>query len=200
MCYNYYGDIMKDNIPNILEEYLLLFPEEKKRQEKLVNFLKDHTEKEFTDWNNFDGHIVASGFVYSKKDDKFLVLYHRDFKIFIYPGGHVDDTDTSILNAAIRETKEETGLSDFNLFKFTENKNIPIDIDTHEIDYNERLNLPKHFHFDFRYLFIVNKISDVHVNPEESLSYKWVDIDEIRKIHGCELALRKIEKLISRKD
>lgn len=190
---------MKDNIPNILEKYLLLFPEEKKRQEKLVNFLKDHTEKEFTDWNNFDGHIVGSGFVYSKEDDKFLVLYHKDFKMYIYPGGHVDNTDTSVLDAAIRETKEETGLNNFDLFKFTENENIPIDIDTHEIGYNERLNLPKHFHFDFRYLFTVNKISDVHLDPEESLSYKWVDINEIRKIRGCELALRKIEKLISKK-
>ena len=71
---------MKEYLLNVLNEYLLLFPDEQVRQKKLSEFLLDHVEEEFTDWNNFDGHIVASGFVYSIKDKKFLVLYHKDLK------------------------------------------------------------------------------------------------------------------------
>ena len=49
---------MKTSLLNILNEYLLLFPDEKQRQQQLIEFLSNHTTKDFTDWNNFDGHIV----------------------------------------------------------------------------------------------------------------------------------------------
>ena len=187
---------MKTSLLNILNEYLLLFPDEKQRQQQLIEFLSNHTTKDFTDWNNFDGHIVASGFVYSLEDEKFLVLYHNDLKMYLYPGGHVDDNDNSILSAADREVKEETGLVDFKLLELTKNKMVPIDIDTHRIGYNERLNLPEHFHFDFRYLFVIDKISDIHIDTEEMSDYKWIDINELRNDLNYEKVAKKIERLL----
>lgn len=47
---------------------------------------------------------------------------------------------------------EKTGLSNLEQLKLFENEQIPVDIDTHLIGYNKRLNLPAHYHFDFRYL------------------------------------------------
>lgn len=187
---------MKTSLLNILNEYLLLFLDEKQRQQQLIEFLSNHTTKDFTDWNNFDGHIVASGFVYSLEDEKFLVLYHNDLKMYLYPGGHVDDNDNSILSAAEREVKEETGLVDFKLLELTKNKMVPIDIDTHRIGYNERLNLPEHFHFDFRYLFVIDKISDIHIDTEEMSDYKWIDINELRNDLNYEKVAKKIERLL----
>lgn len=81
-------------------------------------------------------------------------MYHNDMKIYTYPGGHIDLSDTNPLEAAIREVKEETGLMDFKEVNISKNELVPIDIDTHIIHYNERLNLPQHYHFDFRYLFM----------------------------------------------
>lgn len=72
---------MRDTLLNVLNDYLLLFPEEKERQMKLVNYLQNHNSEQITDWNNFDGHVVAGGFIYAKKENKFLVLYHNDLKI-----------------------------------------------------------------------------------------------------------------------
>ena len=187
---------MKTSLLNILNEYLLLFLDEKQRQQQLIEFLSNHTTKDFTDWNNFDGHIVASGFVYSLEDEKFLVLYHNDLKMYLYPGGHVDDNDNSILSAAEREVKEETGLVDFKLLELTKNKMVPIDIDTHRIGYNERLNLPEHFHFDFRYLFVIDKISDIHIDTEEMSDYKWIDINELRNDLNYGKVAKKIERLL----
>ena len=187
---------MKTSLLSIINEYLLLFPDEKQRQQQLIEFLSNHTTKDFTDWNNFDGHIVASGFVYSLEDEKFLVLYHNDLKMYLYPGGHVDDNDNSILSAAEREVKEETGLVDFKLLELTKNKMVPIDIDTHRIGYNERLNLPEHFHFDFRYLFVIDKISDIHIDTEEMSDYKWIDINELRNDLNYGKVAKKIERLL----
>lgn len=171
---------MKKIILGVLQKYLAFFPEELKRQSILLDYLKTHNYEEMIDWNNFDGHIVASGFVYSKEDDKFLVLYHNDMKMFLYPGGHIDSNDINILQAAKREIKEETGLENLELSKIVEDELVPFDIDTHKIGYNERLNLPEHYHFDFRYLFMIDNISDIKIDNEELSNYKWISIDELR--------------------
>ena len=170
---------MKEIIVYILKKYLNLFPEEKGRQLKLEKYLKEFNDKQIIDWNNFKGHIVASGLVYSKSEKKFLLLYHNDMKIYIYPGGHIEANDINPFEAAIREVKEETGLVDFKEINLNQDNLIPIDIDTHIINYNERLNLPEHYHFDFRYLFVVDKISDVKIDESESSDFKWIDINEL---------------------
>lgn len=170
---------MKDIILGVLNDYLLLFPEEKDRQSIFIKYLNSHNNSEITDWNNFDGHIVSSGFIYAKEDKKFLVLYHKDLKMFLYPGGHIDKKDDNPLDAAKREVIEETGITDFEQLKIIDNILVPIDIDTHKVAYNERLKLPEHFHFDFRYLFIVNSICNVIIDKEEADNYKWINMDQL---------------------
>ena len=187
---------MKESLLKIINEYLQIFPEEAERQKQLIEFISNHNDEELVDWNNFDGHIVAGGFVYSIKENKFLVLYHKDLKMYLYPGGHVDGNDESILTAAIREVKEETGLEDFNLFEIIKDNIMPIDIDTHVIKRNERLNLPEHFHFDFRYLFIVDKDLDVNIDTEELSSYKWIDINELKEDPNYGKIANKISALL----
>lgn len=187
---------MTTDLLDIINEYLLLFPDEKRRQEKLTDYVRMHNSEEITDWNNFDGHIVASGFVYAIKEKKFLLLYHNDLKKFLYPGGHIDKDDDSILKAAIREVREETGLSELEIFKVNGNKIIPLDIDTHIIPYNERLNLPEHYHFDFRYVFLIDKISDIKIDTKEISNYKWVSYEELREERSYGIVIKKIEKLL----
>lgn len=188
---------MRQQLLNLLEKYLLLFPEEQQRQITLINYLNSHKDDEVTDWNNFDGHIVAGGFIYAKEENKFLVLYHNDLKMFLYPGGHVDSSDVNTLEASKREILEETGLTNLEQLKLTEDALIPIDIDTHKIGYNERLNLPEHCHFDFRYLFMVDKISDIKTDTEELSSYKWISVDELSSDPNYGMIANKIKKVLS---
>lgn len=187
---------MRQLLLKILEKYLLLFKEEYHRQITLINYLKEHKDEELTDWNNFDGHIVAGGFIYAKEENKFLVLYHNDLKMFLYPGGHVDNNDKNPLQASKREILEETGLRDLEQLKVSEDELIPIDIDTHKIGYNERLNLPEHYHFDFRYLFLVDKISNVKTDDEELSGYKWISVEELSSDPNYGLITNKIEKVL----
>lgn len=170
---------MREKLLNILKEYLLIFPEEEKRQSEILDYLQKHTDEEITDWNNFDGHLVAGGFIYAKFENEFLVLYHNDLGMYLYPGGHINHDDKDPLYAAKREIKEETGLDGLKQLKLSENKLIPIDIDTHIINYNKRLNLPEHYHFQFRYLFTINKKEEVKIDSEELLNYKWIGFEEL---------------------
>ena len=190
---------IKNIVLKILTEYLLIFPEEKEKQSQFIEFLEKNNDDQITDWNNFDGHIVASGFVYAKKERKFLVLYHKDMKMFVYPGGHTDRTDKNPLEAAIREVKEETGLKKFEEVKVSENELVPIDIDVHKVEYNTRLDLPEHYHFDMRYLFIIDKVEQIKIDKEESSEYKWISEEElIRQNKRAKRALKKIDCILKK--
>ena len=187
---------MKESLINLLNSYLILFPEESERQKLLIEYLESHKDDELIDWNNFDGHIVAGGFIYAKEENKFLVLYHNDLKMFLYPGGHVDNDDVNTLFAAKREIYEETGINNFEQLKVSDDELMPIDIDTHKIGYNERLNLPEHYHFDFRYLFVVEKIQDIKTDVEEMSGYKWISLDELTNDPNYGKVATKIKRLI----
>lgn len=188
---------MKNNLIKILSNYLELF-DELERQQDLLDFINSNKDLNLTDWNNFEGHIVSSAFIYALKEEKFLLLYHKDLKKYLYPGGHIDPNDKSILDASVRELLEETGISNFKQV-ILKDKQLPIDIDTHIIPFNERLNLPSHKHYDFRYLFTIDKITDIKQDTTELGDYKWVSIEELSKYKDFNNIINKIKKLIPRK-
>ena len=187
---------MKDTLLKIVDDYLKIFKDERKRQEGFIDYLNKSSDSMITDWNNFDGHIVAGGFVYSKKEQRFLVLYHKDLKMFLYPGGHVDYSDKNPLEAALREIKEETGLNDLKEIRVCSNELVPIDIDTQVVEYNKRINLPSHYHYDFRYLFVVDRIGDIKIDIDELSCYKWISIDELSSNPNYVYIIRKIDTLL----
>ena len=184
---------MRELLLKLMSEYLVLFPNEQKRQEKFIEYLKNHDDRQVTDWNNFDGHVVVGGFVYAKEEQKFLVIYHNDLKMFLYPGGHIDSGDVNPLEASKREVFEETGFDDIEEVILSNNGLIPIDIDTHVIPYNERLNLPEHYHFEFRYLFTIDSIKEVKLDLSESSNFKWISIDELRDDKNYGRIAKKID-------
>ena len=179
---------------DLIVEYLTIFPDENTRQSNLIQFLSENSD--ITDWNNFNGHIVAGGVIYAKKERKFLMLYHKDLKMFLHPGGHIDENDLNTLEAAKREIYEETGLVDLKQLKVLNNELVPIDIDTHIINYNERLNLPEHYHFEFRYIFEIDEIKDIDIDSEELENFKWIDMAELKKDKNYGMIVNKIEKIL----
>ncbi|MBQ3511210.1 MAG: NUDIX hydrolase [Bacilli bacterium] len=187
---------VKEKVKELLRSYLEIFPEEHERQKILLNYLETATNENITDWNNFNGHLVAGGFIYSKNDQKFLVLYHKELKMYLYPGGHIDRDDLTPLEAALREIKEETSLSDLTQLTLTNNPLLPFDIDTHIIPYNEYRKLPEHYHFDIRYLFTTDSTDNISIDKEEASNYKWIDIKELEKDPNYGKIVTKIKKLI----
>lgn len=55
-------------------------------------------------------HLTASAFILDATHDHVLLVFHGKGKFWVQPGGHLETEDPGILEAALREATEETGL------------------------------------------------------------------------------------------
>ena len=118
-----------------------------------------------------DHHITASSFVVSERG---VILHlHRKLQIWVQPGGHVDAGE-STLQAALRETHEETGL----VTHHCEPPNL-FHVDVHP-------GPRGHTHYDLRYVLL--STPDDPTPPEgESQEVYWFDFNAAQQ--RCEPAL-----------
>ena len=172
-------DIIK--VERILQEYLVKFQSEIERQAVFKNFLIDSTTNELYDRKNFKGHITASAIIVNESANKVLLIKHKILNRWLQPGGHVDESDQSILYATLREIKEEVNIdrTDLKLVSFADDNDIPFDIDTHLIPINTKKGEEQHFHYDFRYLFVYKGVESIDIELEEVSDYKWMAFDEM---------------------
>lgn len=127
---------------------------------------------------NFNGHVTASGLILCPKGERALMIFHNRLEMYIQPGGHLEEEDTSLIEAAIREVKEETGLEEFSLDEYFKMLKTPLLVDTHKIPANKKNGEDEHYHHDFMYLFKANS-TDYTLQIDEVSDAKWVDLDEL---------------------
>lgn len=171
------GEIKIDkekNIKKIIKEYFKIFPEDKENLLVLQNQLK--VSKNIFNRKNLSGHIVANALIINS--DEVLLIFHNKLKRFIQPGGHVDFDDISVIDATIREIKEETGLENIVIDPWHKEKEIPIFIETHQMPKNEKEE--NHLHHDFMYVFHTNS-KNIKLQINEVSDFKWEKIDNIIK-------------------
>lgn len=76
------------------------------------------------------------------------------------------------------------------------NQEIPFDIDVHKISFNERISMSEHYHFDFRYLFLVSNIEDIVFDRQEFSDYKWISSKELSKNKNYGDIVNKIKQFL----
>ena len=123
------------------------------------------------------GHITGSGLLLSADGTRVLMNHHKFLDMWICFGGHADG-ETDILNVALREVIEESGIEDVE----------PVatgifDVDVHPIPFNAKKNEPEHKHFDIRYLFRVrNSANENFAMSDESEGLRWCSYEEARNL------------------
>ncbi|MEZ2370163.1 NUDIX hydrolase [Arthrobacter sp. RCC_34] len=55
-------------------------------------------------------HLTASAFILDAAQEHVLLVFHGKGRFWVQPGGHLESGDAGILEAALREATEETGL------------------------------------------------------------------------------------------
>lgn len=134
--------------------------------------------------NNFDdtltrqnkyGHFTSSAFVLNKERTKILMVYHKIYNLWAWPGGH-SDGDSNLLNVAMKEAKEETGIKNvIPIFKNIYSIEI-ISVNGHE---KSEKYISSHVHLNVTYLLEADENEKIHIKEDENSGVKWVPIDNV---------------------
>jgi 8-oxo-dGTP pyrophosphatase MutT (NUDIX family) len=117
--------------------------------------LKDSMLKQFT----------TSVFIINNFEEclKIALIHHKKLNRWMVPGGHIEPFENQV-EAAIREVREETGLS-IKLFSFLHSENKVMDTEwimPPEYFYQQLIpaatNEECHYHLDFAYLAFANAV------------------------------------------
>lgn len=134
-------------------------------------------------------HVTGSALVVNPRTKRFLLHEHKRLKKWLQFGGHADG-ETNLPDVAMKEAKEETGLSDL---KFATNKSIPVDIELQTI--TETKEGVEHFHLDFRYILFTEAIKVPSPNESESQILRFFSFKEINGLDvKLDPSLRRLAK------
>jgi 8-oxo-dGTP pyrophosphatase MutT (NUDIX family) len=178
----------KLKILTLIQRYQNIYAEEPNEVKPIVDFLNNFESSQLFDRKNFSGHITASAYILNANKDSLLLLKHKALNRWLQPGGHVDASDTSIVNAALREAEEETGIPASGLQLVSNNI---FDVDSHTITANQKKNEPEHVHHDVSFLFLCDT-TRIKIDEAESTAGKWVPLTELADNAGFKDLIKKI--------
>lgn len=116
-------------------------------------------------------HLTASALVLDPSGTRTLLVLHRRGGFWVQPGGHLEPSDASTRDAALRELVEETGVP----ATLADVSEVPADLDHHQ--------LPSAFgrcrsHLDVAHLVVVDPGAAVAVS-DESDDVAWWPLDAL---------------------
>ena len=131
------------------------------------------------------GHLTGSAWIVDPARDHALLVHHRKLGKWLQPGGHADG-DPDLLAVALREAREETGLSRFRVVS-------PglFDVDRHWIP--SRADTPGHWHLDLRFLIEADPEEPLVVS-DESHGGAWVELGQVAELNPDASLLRLVQK------
>lgn len=130
-----------------LKTYAARFPDERATIDRIVAMIGEAS-GDTMQRATMPAHVTAS--VIILQGEAMLTIWHPHLQGWLQPGGHIDPGEDP-LTAALREAREETGLT-CDLHAWHGEHPIPYDVDLLPVPANARKAEPDHWHIDFRYV------------------------------------------------
>ncbi len=161
-----------DKIRKDIEDYKPYNEQEENDKKVMLKYID--TFDDVLTRNNEFGHFTASSWVLNKDRTKVLMIYHNIYKSWAWTGGH-SDGDSNLLNVAIREVKEETGVK---YVKPISDNIFSLEIICVNGHVKRGKYVSSHVHLNITYLLEADEDEELKIKEDENSGVRWVDIDK----------------------
>ena len=175
-----------------IKNYVPVNEQENKDKEIIIDFINKN-ENVLTRENEV-AHLTSSGFIVNKNRDKVLMIHHNIYNSWGWTGGHADG-DSDLLHVAIKEAKEETGIT--NVRPITDNI-CCIDVLKVKGHLRKGKYVSPHLHLSVAYILEADENEELSIKEDENSGVKWVDIDKVLDLTSEEHMKGVYKKLIDK--
>lgn len=163
------------NILSEIEQYTPYNVQEEKDKKIILDFLNKYDDAFYR--TNLLAHMTASAWVTNSNRDKILMAYHKIYDSWSWLGGHCDGNE-DCLKVAIKEVKEETGVSHI---KVLDENIFSLEVLAVESHYKNGEYVPTHLHLNVTYLLEADENDPLFIKADENSGVAWFEIDEAVK-------------------
>ncbi len=121
-------------------------------------------------------HITSSGFIVNKSLSKMLMIHHNIRNAWGWTGGHADGNQ-NLLDVAIREATEETGVG----VKPLSSDIASIDILTVSGHTKKGVYVNSHLHLSVSYILIADEEDALTIKPDENSGVEWFEVERLNE-------------------
>lgn len=140
------------------------------------------------------GHITGSAWIVSPDRRSTLLIHHRKLDRWLQPGGHADG-DPDVAAVALREAREETGLTSLRFVHANEELPPIFDVDSHRIP--ARGDVPEHLHYDIRFLLEAD-LNEPFGISDEIRNIQWFSLRDANLSIESESIWRMVRKTMNK--
>jgi len=141
---------------------------------------------------NAEAHLTASAWIVSPDRRRTLMCFHRLYDSWSWLGGHADG-ETDLLAVALREVREESGLSRVRPVTDALFSVEILTVDGHE---KRGAYVSSHLHLNVTYLLEADPDEPLTVKEDENSGLAWFELDEaVRRSTELWMRTRIYEKL-----
>lgn len=134
------------------------------------------------------GHLTGSAWIVSPDRRRTLLTHHHKLDKWLQLGGHADG-DGDLLAVALREAREESGLTRLRAVSAE-----IFDCDRHLIP--ARKTEPEHYHLDLRFMIEADPDEPLIISSE-SKDLAWVEMTRVTALNPEESMARMVRKTLA---
>lgn len=124
--------------------------------------------------SNLAAHMTASAWVVNPERSKVLMVYHNIYHSWSWMGGHADGEE-DLLSVAVREVKEESGITHVRPVSEDIFSVEVLTVDGHE---KRGVYVPSHLHLNVTYLLEASEQDPLRVKEDENCGVAWFSLEE----------------------
>lgn len=159
-----------------IENYEPYNEQEERDKQMMLKYI--HTFDNVLTRENEFGHFTASSWAVNQEKTKVLMIYHNIYQSWSWTGGH-SDGEADLLNVAIRELKEETGVKNVKVLK---DDIFSLEMLTVNGHIKRGNYVSSHVHLNLTYLLEVDEKEMLHIKEDENSGVKWIPIEEVKDV------------------